>query len=288
MIGIPRRDFLLAAAAARFSAAVSKLRAASRARIQVGVTDWDLRLTARVEAVAMARRIGFDGVEVSLGNKPKDGRLPQDDPEIIQRYRAAAAEHQLTLASTCLDALHNFYLKSDPLAPKLLADAIRVTAALSARVILLPSFGKAAPAEPAEQERVAALLKEHVGAAASAGITLCLENDLSAEINARILELCPSPALKVYYDTGNSFNRGYDVLREIRYLGRERIGQVHFKDGKSYLGEGKIDFNAVAQALNDIGYQGFIVLETPSPSGDIEADMRRNLAFVRRLFQTAA
>lgn len=278
-----RREFLAAAALAGLRLPVS----GAGARIRVGVTDWDLRLTARVEAVEMARRIGFDGLEVSLG-RVKEGRLPQDDPEIIERYRAAAAQHKLTLASTCLDALHNNFLKSDPLAPKLLADAIRITAALGARAILLPSFGKAAPALPEEQERVAALLREHAPAATKAGITLCLENDLSAESNARMVELSGSPAVKVYYDTGNSFNRGYDILKEIRWLGRERIGQVHFKDGKSYLGEGKIDFPAVAQALNDIAYQGFIVLETPSPSGDIEADMRRNLSFVRRLFASAA
>jgi sugar phosphate isomerase/epimerase len=246
-----------------------------------------LRLTGRVEAVELAGRIGFDGVEVSLG-RVKDGRLPQDDPEILSRYRAAAAQHKVTLAGACLDALHNNYLKSDPLAPKLLADAIRITAALGARTILLPSFGKAAPAEPEEQERVAALLREHAPAALKAGITLCLENDLSAEVNARMLELSRSPAVKVYYDTGNSFSRGYDILKEIRYLGRERIGQIHFKDGKSYLGEGKIDFRSVAQALHEIGYQGFIVLETPSPSGDIEADMRRNLGFVRKLLESAA
>lgn len=283
MTWMGRREFLAALAAVGASGRSS----GARARIQVGVTDWDLRLTARVEAVELARRIGFDGVEVSLG-RAKEGRLPQDDPEIIARYRAAAAQHKLTLASTCLDALHNNYLKSDPLAPKLLADAIRITEALGARAILLPSFGKAAPAEPGEQERVAALLREHAPAALKAGITLCLENDLSAEANARMVELSRSPAVKVYYDTGNSFNRGFDILKEIRWLGRERIGQVHFKDGKSYLGEGKIDFRAVAQALNEIGYQGFIVLETPSPSGDIEADMRRNLSFVRKLFESAA
>ncbi len=46
-----------------------------------------------------------------------------------------------------------------------------------------------------------------------------------------------------------------------------------------------LDFAAAARALADIGYAGFIVLETPAPSGSIEADMRRNLAFVRELIR---
>jgi len=284
MNGFRRREFLLFAAAA----GAPGLSRAAPPRIRLGVTDWDLRLTGRPEAVELARRIGFDGLEVSLGAKPKDGRLPLDDTEAIQRYRTAVTAHSIILASTCLDALHTFYLKSDPLAPKLLGDAIRITAALGARAILLPSFRNAAPATPAEYERVAALLAEHAPAASKAGITLCLENDLSAENNARILDLCRSSAVKVYYDTGNSFNRGFDILAEIRWLGRDRIGQIHFKDGKSYLGEGKIDFSAVAQAITGIGFEGFVVFETPSPSGDVEADMRRNLAFVRKLFQLGA
>ena len=49
------------------------------------------------------------------------------------------------------------------------------------------------------------------------------------------------------------------------------------------MGEGKIDFPGVLKAIADIGFEGFANLETSSPSKDIEADMRRNLAYIRKL-----
>jgi L-ribulose-5-phosphate 3-epimerase len=87
----------------------------------------------------------------------------------------------------------------------------------------------------------------------------------------------------VYYDVGNSTKNGFDVVKEIRWLGKARICQIHLKDNPHYMGEGKIDFAAVAKAIHDIGFTGFANLETDTlPGSTVEADMRRNLAFIRR------
>ena len=75
---------------------------------------------------------------------------------------------------------------------------------------------------------------------------------------------------------------GVDAPAEIRRLGRERICQFHFKD-RSYLGQGKVDFPAVVRAIADISFRGYANLETSSPSGDMETDLRRNLDYLRRL-----
>jgi sugar phosphate isomerase/epimerase len=55
------------------------------------------------------------------------------------------------------------------------------------------------------------------------------------------------------------------------------------KDNPNYLGEGTIDFTAVLAALADIGFDKWAQLETTNPTKNVEADMGRNLAFVRRL-----
>jgi sugar phosphate isomerase/epimerase len=257
-------------------------------RWRAGVTDWDIQQTGKVEALEFASRTGFDGVEVSLGRRLVEGRLPLDDADLQTRYLAAAAQQRIQVSSTCLDALHTYFLKSDKLAAKLLPDAISISRQLKAPVVLAPMFGKGVPSTTAEFDYLGDLLRELGPEAEKAGITLALEDTLSADDNLRIMERSRSNAVKVYFDTGNSANQGYDVIAEIRSLGKRSIAQVHFKDGKSYLGEGKIDFAAVARVLSEIGYLGYIVLETPSPSGSIEADMRRNLAFVRDLIRKTA
>jgi L-ribulose-5-phosphate 3-epimerase len=87
----------------------------------------------------------------------------------------------------------------------------------------------------------------------------------------------------VYYDVGNSTKAGFDVAQEIRWLGKNRICQFHFKDNPHFLGEGAIQFTPVVQAIKDIGWSGWANLETDARPGSLDADMRRNLSYIRRV-----
>ena len=278
---LSRRSFL--SHTAGLLAGSTILGAAPPKGLRIGVTDWNLQLAGKLDAVALAHRIGFDGVELSLGRRPIDGKLPLDNAEIQEKYLAAARENGIALAGTCLDILHVNYLKNDKLGQKWVADAIPITKKLGARVILLPFFGRGQMTTPEERDYVGDVLKEHAAEAQKAGILLGLEDTNSAEDNARILDRVKSPALRVYYDVGNSTNGGYDVIKEIRWLGKDRICQFHLKDNPGYMGEGKIDFPGVMMAIRDIGFTGFANLETSSPSKAIETDMNRNLGFIRKL-----
>ena len=42
------------------------------------------------------------------------------------------------------------------------------------------------------------------------------------------------------------------------------------------------------KTIRDIGFEGFANLETGSPSKSIEADMRKNLTFVRKVMNQGA
>ena len=259
------------------------LRAAGGRGPKIGVTDWNLQQTGKVDAVALAHRIGFDGVEVSLGRRPIEGKLPLDNPELQTRYLAAAKEQGIALAGTCLDILHVNYLKNDKLGQKWLADAIPITRKLNARVMLMPFFGNGALSTPQEMDYVGDVLKELGPEAEQAGIFLGLEDTISAESNVRIMDRSRSKAVRVYYDVGNSTNNGFEVVKEIRWLGKDRICQMHLKDNPGYMGEGKIDFSAVVRAILEIGFEGFANLETSAPSHSVENDMTRNLGYVRKL-----
>jgi len=249
-----------------------------RARLKVGVTDWNVKLENKPEAIALAKRLGFDGVQISLG-KGTD-RLPLSDPALQQRYRDESRRTGLPLASVCLEVLHVNGLKSDPLGQRWLADAIPIARALAVKVVLLPFFGKQALQTPAEMDRVGDILREVAPAAEKAGVVLGLEDTISARDNVRIMERSQSPAVLTYYDVGNSTRNGFDVVEEIRWLGAKRICEVHLKDNPHYLGQGTIDFPAVVRALADIGFQQWAQLETDSPVA-VEEDMARNLAYIR-------
>lgn len=271
-----RRTFLAGAIGA---AALGK--GAPAARLRIGITDWNLGQTGKLEAVAMAKRLGFDGVQVSIGRRIEDGKMPLDNPERIARYREESKNQAMPIDSSCLDRLHDDCLKdSASAAARRVSDGIRITAALGTPIMLVPFFGKCEMHAP-ELDTAGDVLRELGPEAEKAGVILGLENTLSAEENVRIMDRARSRAVLVYYDVGNSTDWHHDVLREIPWLGRDRICQFHLKDNPHYLGEGSIDFPAVLKAIRSIGFDGYANLETDAPSGAVEADLRRNLSFIR-------
>ena len=274
---VTRRSFFATAAAAALPAHGKSY------SFDLGVTDWNLRLAGKLEAVALAARVGFSGVQVSLGRKPIGDKLPLDNDELIAQYKAEAKKHNTRLMGTCLDILHVNYLKNDKLGAKWVADSIPITKKLGTKVILLPFFGKGALQTQAEMDYVGDVLREIAPEAEKQGVILGLEDTISAEDNVRIADRARSKAVLTYYDIGNSTRMGFDVVKEIRWLGKKRICQMHLKDNPGYLGEGKIDIPAVLKSMRDIGYDACALLETDSPSKNIEADMKRNLTYLLKV-----
>jgi len=214
------------------------LKGGTGGRLTIGVTDWNLKLAANPDALPLAKQIGFDGIQVSFGRRIVDNKMPLDDPQIVARYLSLSREQQIPIDGTCVDRLHDNGLKSDKLAIKWVLDAIRLTSALRARVLLLPFFGKWAMENPAERDAVGDALSELAPEAEKAGVILGLEDTLSAEDNVRIMDKVQSNFVKVYYDVGNSTQAGFDVVKEIRWLGKHRICQFHLKDNPHYLAKG--------------------------------------------------
>lgn len=252
---------------------------------RLGVTDWNLQLEGQPEAVALAKACGFEGLQISLSNRTSGTDFLGN--AALDRIVAESKKHDLPIASVCLNILHRNYLKSDPLGVQRVADAIPMARRVGVSVILLPFFGPGALETTAEMDYVGDALKEVGPEAQKAGVILGLEDTISARDNVRIMERSRSPAVLTYYDVGNSIKQGYDIIEEIRWLGKDRICEMHLKDNPHYLGEGPINFPAVLDAMGDIGFDRWAQLETSSPSKDVAADMRRNLSFLRTLIAEA-
>jgi sugar phosphate isomerase/epimerase len=284
MLPLTRREFLYSSAALTLT---SRLGAARGAKLRIGVTDWNLQLGANPDAVPLAAKLGFDGLQVSFGRKIVDNKMPVDNPEVIARYLSLSKEHKIPIDGTCVDQLHVNGLKDDKLGQKWVLDAIRLTKALNAKVLLLPFFGKGALQNHDEMDHVGDVLRDLAPEAKKAGVILGLEDTISAEDNVRIMERSQSASVQVYYDVGNSTHAGFDVVKEIRWLGKDRICQFHLKDNPHYMGEGDIKFPEIVKAIREIGWSGYANLEVNSPSKDLEKDMGKNLAYIRGVIAQA-
>src|SRR2546426_12288230 len=121
MLPIDRRTFIQSSAAAIAFATLTGRLEAVYPKLKIGGTDWNLNRDAKPTSIELAKEIGFDGVEISLG-RAKD-RLPLSDSALQEQFLAGAKKLQFPIASTCLDILHQNYLKSDPLGKRWVAEA---------------------------------------------------------------------------------------------------------------------------------------------------------------------
>lgn len=275
-----RRSFLQHSATALAGAAFlpQLLSAAPGAKLRIGARNFGSNFES-------AKRAGMDGLEIGVGGAAE--KLSIADPASRQRLKDGMKATGLSVCSLSMDLLNGHPLFNDPQAPAWVEQSIAAAQDLGAVAMLVPFFGQAHLLQGKEwkKEALDALvtrLKELAPKAQAAKVCLGIECSLSAKQYLELLDRVGSEAVQAYYDIGNSTGAGFDVPADLRAL-KGRLGMIHFKDGSSYLGAGKVKMEPVAAALQAINYQGWIVLETSNPSQNAEADCRRNAEFIRKL-----
>src|SRR5207249_5469577 len=158
MPSLHRRQFIRTAGAAVAVTALTDRLQAAYTRLDSGGPDWNLQREAKPASVELAKSIGFDGVQISLGHSPDPKippeHLPVGGSDLFEQYHEASRKNNFPIASTCVEILHRNYLKNDPLGKKWVAESIPLTKRLGARVILLPFFGNGALQSREEMEYV--------------------------------------------------------------------------------------------------------------------------------------
>ncbi|MFV1964941.1 MAG: sugar phosphate isomerase/epimerase family protein [Pirellulaceae bacterium] len=283
-----RRDLLRTAcgAALACSPCLSALAADPEKLFKVGACDWSIGKRGHPDAMAMARKIGLDGVEVSFGSPEVEHDLRR--AEVRATYQELAARHKVEIASLAMGVLNSEPYAIVPETQRWVADCVEVMPMLGVKVVLLAFFSKGdIKGKPDLQREVVRRLKRVAPKAEEAGVVLGIESWLNAKEHLRIVNAVNSPAVKVYYDVANMHKMGYDIYQEIRQLGRENICQFHCKENGFLLGKGPIDFVKVREAIDEIGYRGWLIIESARPQGlSIEESYRKNQSFLRSVFPT--
>jgi L-ribulose-5-phosphate 3-epimerase len=264
--------------------------------LRIGMTDWNLGQRGDISKIALAREIGLDGIQVSV-QYPTDGTTPTlRDTKTQEAFRRAALDNGIQICSLAIGSpgKARLPLHKSPAAAILLTEAVEIAHNLGTNNILLPILGDSHidMANQAEVDTFVTTMKEVARYAERYGVVIGLEDWISAEHNNTLLDAIGSEYIAVYYDPHNIVRRVKDlkdIYAEPKVLGT-RINQVHVKNGDMLLSGagGVIEWPRMAQQLHDIGYRGWYVLETSSPSKDIVADTRANIEYVRKIFRIPA
>ncbi|MBA3402643.1 MAG: TIM barrel protein [Actinobacteria bacterium] len=241
------------------------------------------------EVFARAKRAGFAGVEVvvsrdDLAGSPAGGRL-----ERLRRAKAAAGLEIPALVLGEHNEVGGIADTSPEAASRARADvqhAIGWARELGTDVILIPFFMRSELVSEADDDRAVAAFRALCPEAAEQGVSLCFEGSLPAERIVSLASRVGSKAFGCYFDLANPLaHKGLDGPTEIRALG-ELIMRVHVKDTRVRIGDcrpgtGRVDFAESALALSEIGYDGWLTLETPPAPPPL---VSRDLSFTRSVF----
>lgn len=258
-----------------------------------GINHWAMPgITVRT-AAAMAKRAGFDTIELNLDEEGELGL--RTSPTAAQALRAAVEEAGLQIGGLSTSLYWRYSPTDDDpgirqRAREIAERQLDLGAALGVGAILVvPGQVGAAGGGPVVRYDVAYdRAQEFLGALApiaeAAGVNLAIENVwnkflLSPLEMRRIIDDVGSDRIGVYFDIGNIMLYGYPE-HWIDILGG-RIHRIHLKDfdrsigglrGFVDIGHGDVDWEAVGAALNRAAYRGPLTAKV-FPSESERADL---------------
>jgi inosose dehydratase len=238
------------------------------------------------QVLAEARDLGFEGIELG-------GKFPREPKEL----RTLLARFHLALAGGWYSA--SLLTRSAREEIAALQTHLELLKALGCRVFILAETSNAIHGDRARPlsatprldsaawAHFGAKLTEVADSVAAAGLRLAYHHHLGTVVESgedleRFLE-STGPSVGLTIDTGHAALGGVDAVSLIRKH-PQRVAHVHCKDirgkvfhkikseGGSFLrgvlegmftvpGDGDLDFPVVMQALADIGYSGWIIVE---------------------------
>ncbi len=286
--GISRRETLVRlAGTALLAGPALRVFAAEKKRLfKIGACDWSLGKRGQVAALEVAQQIGLDGVQVSFG--PPGEELDLRKEEVRKQYLETSKRLGVEIGSLAMGCLNSVPYATEPETEKWVEECIEVMPKLGVKIVLLAFFGKGdIKDKPEAQKEVIERLKRAAPKAEKAGVILGIESTLNADEHLRILDAVGSPAVQVYYDVANMHYAGYDIYQEIRQLGAKRICEIHCKERGVLLGNGEIDFPKVKEAIDEIGWSGWLVIESAVGRGmSMKESYILNQRYLRSIFPT--
>ena len=229
------------------------------------------------EACRQAAEAGFDGIELNVA---AEGLLtPYSDEQQVKQVLETVTKYGLVVPSVSTGMLWQTPLTSpDPhvvsRGMEVVRGQLRAAAWLGADTVLVVPGGVDAKA-PYDQayERALAALRQLAPEAERYKVSIGVENVwnkfLLSPLEMRgFIDAVGSPYVGAYFDIGNVLVNGFPE-QWIRILG-SRVRKVHLKDFKTSVGnihgfcnllEGDVDWPEVKKALQDVGYDGYVVAE---------------------------
>lgn len=239
-------------------------------RLKVGAFLSSFRLDFK-GALEKAQEIGLRGMQLSNLGK-------EIDVEKISAKRAAEIcrmfkEHELVISSVCGD-IGGFALEDETEAKKRVGRTKRIMENTKLLAVSIVQTHIGFIPEDFNDRKVVIMRKclEDIGRYGEK-IKVFMATETGPEpalTMKRFLDTIKIPTIKVNYDPANLVMKGFDCIGGVYEL-KDYIIHTHAKDGRKTpdekgrkeqpLGKGEVNFPEYLKAMEDIGFNGFYVIE---------------------------
>lgn len=237
-------------------------------------------------AVAMARAFGLAGIEVRSVWGKTIHELTDDQLSRLKRTADAAG---LEIAAVDPPFLKCAVDDEDEWREhkRILDRSLRAADRLGARVVRGFTFWR--KGELAEYwDQIIAAYDEVRPAIERSGLIVGIENEHSCMVGqseplARLVDEIGSPSIRALWDPANGFHAGESITSEICRRVIPLTVHVHWKDARregdkvehAIVDEGEVGLDVASRALQELGYTGWVSLETHYRPRHINADFAR-------------
>jgi len=255
--------------------------------LRIGILVTSLRLPLE-EAVGTAARLGAEGLQLWTAGGQLD---PDESSDTVRRdLTRLIGREGLEVSALCADYGRPYTSEENVrwLVPRI-QDQMALAMAFGTRIITTHIGVIPEDRESPEWKTLYSAMKELGEYGERLDIALATETGPEEPALLReFLDAVGSPYIKANYDPANLAMKGFDPVKGVADLA-PHIVHTHAKDGIRHsdgrpeevpLGEGDVDWDAYVDALQDIGFDGFLTVERES-GDDPVGDVAHAISFLR-------
>lgn len=254
---------------------------------RIGIRTTSLRQET-LDAMKTAGELGYDGVELVVRDNAEIERYQTRDG--AGEVRAASDSYGCQVSGLSCAGYRAVHFGLPDASARRAGEAyvhacLRACRQLGGSAVLLPHFDWVhLDISPEQEQWYVESLRRCAPVAEETGVKIAIETSFTTPQLQRIIAGVGSPAVGSYHDFANTLRLPDGPVAGLRALG-QGVVRIHLKDATAQgdnvpLGTGLVDWVACRQAVDDVGYDDWFVLETP-PGEDPREEARRNLGFSR-------
>jgi L-ribulose-5-phosphate 3-epimerase len=247
-----------------------------------------------------AQAAQLDGIVLDMGHMP-GGKVLQNhlvDPAVREQFLARSRETGVEIACLGFLAMYAWVVPHVPDIDAIMHNWVDTMVQMDVKLgfmpLMTPDSTLAEPSHAAIAKETVALFKRVAPYAEKQGVILSIESNVNADGYKRFLDAVGSRAVQVFYDPGVGLENKFDVYKDIKDLGNDRVCALRLQQGavkpekfEHRLGDGLINFPKLRDTLMEMNWGGWMSIARSRLKGTerkAAPNMLANAAYVHKMF----